>query len=65
VAIDYFDALPPELILVLSPSLSTFSLNALASTFRLFNQILQPGLESSSTSRLAPQLLMLQTAQHP
>jgi hypothetical protein len=41
VAIDYFDTLPPELILVLSPSLSTFSLNALASTCRLFNQILQ------------------------
>ncbi|KAK7024831.1 ANK-REP-region domain-containing protein [Favolaschia claudopus] len=54
---NYLNELPPELILLLSPSLSTASLNALASTSRRTHGILQPELESRITPELGQKLL--------
>ncbi|KAJ6582135.1 hypothetical protein B0H19DRAFT_1370265 [Mycena capillaripes] len=50
---DYFKELPPELILLLSTSLSAASLNALVLTCHRLRQILQPELESRITPQLA------------
>ncbi|KAK7024828.1 ANK-REP-region domain-containing protein [Favolaschia claudopus] len=55
---DYLSELPPELILVLSPSLSTASLNALISTSRRTHEILQPELECRLTPKLGQELLL-------
>ncbi|KAF7356131.1 ANK-REP-REGION domain-containing protein [Mycena venus] len=55
---DYFEEFPPELILLLSPSLSTASLNALASTCRRFHEILQPELDGRITPELGRDLLL-------
>ncbi|KAF7356110.1 ANK-REP-REGION domain-containing protein [Mycena venus] len=54
----YFEEFPPELILLLSPSLSTISLNALASTCRRFHEILQPELDGRITPELGRELLI-------
>ncbi|KAJ6582134.1 ankyrin repeat-containing domain protein [Mycena capillaripes] len=54
---DYFDRLPPELILELCASLSTASLNWLALTCRSLHEILQPELECRITPELARELL--------
>ncbi|KAF8217144.1 ankyrin repeat-containing domain protein [Mycena galopus ATCC 62051] len=61
----YFDDLPPELILLLSPSLSTASLNALATTSQRFHQILQPDLESCITPDKGQELLLWAAASKP
>ncbi|KAJ6582136.1 hypothetical protein B0H19DRAFT_1252270 [Mycena capillaripes] len=50
---DYFKELPPELILLLSTSLSAASLNASVLTCRRLHQILQPELKSRITPQLA------------
>ncbi|KAJ6582251.1 ankyrin repeat-containing domain protein [Mycena capillaripes] len=62
---DYFEDLPPELILVISPSLSTASLNAFALTCRRLREILQPELESRITPALAQDLLLWAAASKP
>ncbi|KAF7356122.1 O-methyltransferase family 3 protein [Mycena venus] len=54
---DYFEQLPPELILLLPTFTSTASLNALGSTCRHVHDILQPELESRITPELARDLL--------
>ncbi|KAJ7727067.1 ankyrin repeat-containing domain protein [Mycena metata] len=55
---DYFENVPPELILVLAPSLSTTSLNALGQTCDRLHKMLQPELESRITPELAQDLLV-------
>ncbi|KAF7346976.1 O-methyltransferase family 3 protein [Mycena venus] len=55
---DYFEEIPPELILLLPPSLSTACLNALASTCHRLHEILQPDLDSRITPKLGQDLLM-------
>ncbi|KAK7024823.1 ANK-REP-region domain-containing protein [Favolaschia claudopus] len=62
---DYLNELPPELILLVSPSLSTASLNALASTSRRTHEILQPELESRLTPELRETLLWAPCACKP
>ncbi|KAK7024842.1 ankyrin repeat-containing domain protein [Favolaschia claudopus] len=54
---DYIENLPPELLLLLAPSLPIASLNAFISTCRRTHKILQPELESRITAKLALQLL--------
>ncbi|KAK7024833.1 hypothetical protein R3P38DRAFT_2951382 [Favolaschia claudopus] len=48
---DYIENLPPELILLLAPSLPIGSLNAFISTCRRTHEILQPELESRITPK--------------
>ncbi|KAJ7752917.1 ankyrin repeat-containing domain protein [Mycena metata] len=55
---DYFEDVPPELILVLATSLSTASLNALGQTCDRLYKMLQPELESRITPELARDLLV-------
>ncbi|KAF7370099.1 O-methyltransferase family 3 protein [Mycena sanguinolenta] len=62
---DYFEKIPPELILQLSPSLSTASLNALALTCRRLHTTIQPDLETRITPELARKLLLWAAAAHP
>ncbi|KAJ7217325.1 ankyrin repeat-containing domain protein [Mycena pura] len=52
----------PELVWLLPPSMSSASLNALASTCRRLHSILQPALEARLTPDLAPGLLIWATA---
>ncbi|KAJ7148566.1 ankyrin repeat-containing domain protein [Mycena crocata] len=54
---DYFAEIPPELILLLPPSLSSASLNALALTCPRLYEILQPELECRLTPHLGQKLL--------
>ncbi|KAF7370100.1 hypothetical protein MSAN_00640000 [Mycena sanguinolenta] len=54
----YFNELPPELILQLSPSLPIASLNALGLTCRRLHQTIQPDLEARITPELARELLL-------
>ncbi|KAF8217134.1 ankyrin repeat-containing domain protein [Mycena galopus ATCC 62051] len=58
----YFDDLAPELILLLSPLLSTGSLNALASTCHRIHQVLQPELDARITPVKSRQLLLWASA---
>ncbi|KAJ6582313.1 ankyrin repeat-containing domain protein [Mycena capillaripes] len=62
---DYFEELPPELILLLPPSLSIASLNALVSTCRRLHEILQSELDSRITTELAHDLLLWAAASNP
>ncbi|KAJ6511650.1 ankyrin repeat-containing domain protein [Mycena vulgaris] len=62
---DYFDKLPPELISLLPPWLSTASLNALVLTCRRLHEILQPELESRITLNLGRRLLLWAAASKP
>ncbi|KAJ7509568.1 ankyrin repeat-containing domain protein [Mycena galericulata] len=55
---DYFTELPPELILLLPPSLSTSSLSAFTLTCRRIREILQPELEARLTPELATQIFL-------
>ncbi|KAJ7747459.1 ankyrin repeat-containing domain protein [Mycena maculata] len=55
---DYFAEVPPELILLLPPLLSTSSLNAFALGCYRLCEILQPELESRITPELAQELLL-------
>ncbi|KAJ6481147.1 ankyrin repeat-containing domain protein [Mycena sanguinolenta] len=61
----YFDELPPELILQLSPALPTASLNTLALTCRRLHQTTQPDIEARITPELARNLLLWAAAAHP
>ncbi|KAJ7896079.1 ankyrin repeat-containing domain protein [Mycena olivaceomarginata] len=54
---DAFAELPPELISLLPPALSTGALNALALTCRRLHVILQPELEARITPELGKELL--------
>jgi hypothetical protein len=54
---DGFAELPPELISLLPPTLSTGALNALALTCRRLHAILQPELEARITPELGKELL--------
>ncbi|KAJ7502526.1 ankyrin repeat-containing domain protein [Mycena galericulata] len=56
--VDYFDQLPPELILLFALSLSTESLNSLILTCHRLHEILQPELETRLTLEIAPQILL-------
>ncbi|KAJ7156158.1 ankyrin repeat-containing domain protein [Mycena filopes] len=63
---NYFEDLPPELILALVPFLSTAqSLNALAQSCRRLHGILQPELESLITPALAQDLLVWAASSRP
>ncbi|KAJ7929761.1 ankyrin repeat-containing domain protein [Mycena leptocephala] len=62
---DYFAEFPPELILLLPPSLSMASLNALTLTCRRLHETLQPELESRITPQLVRELLMWAAASKP
>jgi hypothetical protein len=62
---DYFAEFPPELILLLPPSLSMASLNALTLTCRRLHETLQPELESRITPQLARELLLWAAASKP
>ncbi|KAJ6513537.1 ankyrin repeat-containing domain protein [Mycena vulgaris] len=64
-SMNYFDELPPELIGLLPPWLSTVSLNALVLTCRRMRDILQPELESRITPQLGRQLLLWAAAAKP
>ncbi|KAJ7620984.1 ankyrin repeat-containing domain protein [Roridomyces roridus] len=62
---DAFSEFPPELILALTPSLSTASLNTLTQTCHRFYAILQPELDSRITPELGVKLLPWASASHP
>ncbi|KAJ7646655.1 ankyrin repeat-containing domain protein [Roridomyces roridus] len=62
---NYFDSVPPELIFLLSTSLSNASLNSFISTCHRFHEILQPELESRLTPALAKALLHWAAAAKP
>ncbi|KAJ6582322.1 ankyrin repeat-containing domain protein [Mycena capillaripes] len=62
---DYFEELPPELILLLAPSFSIASLNALVSNYRRLHEILQSELDSRVTTELAHDLLLWAAASKP
>ncbi|KAJ6511632.1 ankyrin repeat-containing domain protein, partial [Mycena vulgaris] len=64
-SMNYFDELPPELIGLLPPWLSTASLHALVLTCRRMRDILQPELESRITPQLGRQLLLWAAAAKP
>ncbi|KAJ7509573.1 ankyrin repeat-containing domain protein [Mycena galericulata] len=64
-SLDYFAELPPELICLLPPSLSTASLNALTLTCRHLYSILQPELEARITPELGRELLLWAAASRP
>ncbi|KAJ6520965.1 ankyrin repeat-containing domain protein [Mycena vulgaris] len=64
-SMNYFDELPPELISLLPPRLSTVSLGALILTCRRMREILQPELESRITPQLGRQLLLWAAASKP
>lgn len=62
---DYFEQLPPELILLHSPLLSIASLNALALTCRRLHEIIQPELDRHITPELGQALLLWAAASRP
>ncbi|KAJ6593292.1 ankyrin repeat-containing domain protein [Mycena capillaripes] len=62
---DYFEELPPELIGLLPPSLSSGSLNSLILTCRRLREILQPQLEALITPKFGRQLLLEAAAAKP
>ncbi|KAJ7103843.1 ankyrin repeat-containing domain protein [Mycena epipterygia] len=62
---DYFEQLPPELISLLPPSLSTSVLNALVLTCCRLREILQPELEARITPELGKELLLWAAASKP
>lgn len=62
---DYLAELPPEIISLLPPLLSTPCLNALTQTCWRLHEILQPVLESRITSELAQELLQWAAASKP
>ncbi|KAJ6511639.1 ankyrin repeat-containing domain protein, partial [Mycena vulgaris] len=64
-SMNYFDELPPELISLLPPWLSTVSLHALILTCRRIHDILQRELDSRITPQLGRQLLLWAAASKP
>jgi hypothetical protein len=62
---DYFEELPPELITLLSPMLSTDALNALVLTCRRLRDILQSELEARITPENGWRLLLWAAASKP
>ncbi|KAJ6593289.1 ankyrin repeat-containing domain protein [Mycena capillaripes] len=62
---DYFEELPPELICLLPPSLSSGSLNSLILTCHRLREILQPQLEALITPNFGRQLLLEAAAAKP